>query len=414
MHALLIGPVHSGLLYIGAAQEMGIKLSVITTDEGWYKLSDDLRAKVTEVITVESYDVDLLIHEAQTLHSQRPVGGVVAGSEYVVGQTAHIAKALGVAGFDPDKVDAVRNKATMRRTLQEAGVRTVKYAKASSAIDIEESAKRVGFPAVVKPLNLAGSVGVALVRNETELLAAYEDIVTMNIAEATKGQSKEQAVEVLMEEFLVGTEYCVDGWVEQDGTITVAEFVKVGLGPQPHFQEISYLSYRREDLACADELETYLKDVVRALGFTVGPFHSEVMQTNTGPVLIEIASRLPGDHLPELTETATGISFASCSLATHINYPVPRPKQPQARVAGSQFIIDHDAAGEVYTALAGWDDIVTRSEVDSAEYCVLPGTRIPPQHDFSSRIAEILFHADSVEAAEAFQKEIVEHVRIIQ
>lgn len=410
MHALIIGPVHSGLLYVDAAHELGASVSIITTNKDDYTIDEKMLAKVDELILVTDFSLGTLVDAADKLHQETPITAVAAGVEFLVTQTAHIAKALDVPGLDPELVDAVRNKAIMREKLQEAGVRTVRFAKANTAIDLDRVSAQVGFPAVVKPLDMAGSIGVVRVDNEIELLAAYEDIVN-----DTKGWGDHiPGTEALLEELLVGTEYCVDGYVTQDGVIHTFEFVKVELGEQPHFQEIGYTSYRYEDLEYASELSTYIESVVKAVGITVGPFHSEVMLAADGPVLIEIASRLPGDHLPLLTERATGISFAKCALAALLGGEVPEPLPPTVRVAASQFVISPDNAGRRYEEIAGWDEIVNDPRVDSAVYEVIPGSIIPAYQDVRSRIAEIQFHGDNAEEVETFRQTIVETMRVVR
>lgn len=410
MHALIIGPIHSGLLYVDAAHELGATVSIITTNKDDYFIDGKMMAKVDEIILVTDFELGTLVDAANKLHQDTPITAVAAGVEFLVTQTAHIAKALGVPGIDPELVDAVRNKAVMREKLQEAGVRTVRFARANTATDLEHAAANVGFPAVVKPLDMAGSIGVVRVDNEVELLAAYEDIVNDNQGWGDHAPG----TDALLEELLIGTEYCVDGYVTQDGAIHTFEFVKVELGAQPHFQEIGYTSYRYDDLECAPELADYIASVVKAVGITVGPFHSEVMLTKDGPVLIEIASRLPGDHLPILTERATGISFAKCALAALLGVEVPTPNEPVARVAASQFIISPEDAGRRYVEIAGWDQIVNDPRVDSAVYEVVPGSVIPPHQDMRSRIAEIQFHGDNAEEVETFRQSIVETMRVVR
>lgn len=410
MHALIVGPVHSGLLYVDAARKLGASVSILTTDKGEYAVNDEVKKRADNVVVVPDFALDTLLAAAHELHQKHPVTAVAAGMEFFVVQTAHIAQALGVPGLDPTRVEQVRNKAKTRERLQEAGIKTVRYAKAGTATDLEHAAAGVGFPAVIKPLSMAGSIGVVRVDNEIELLAAYDDIVrdTTGWGDHTPGS------DVLLEELLVGTEYCVDGYVTQDGEVTVFEFVKVELGPQPHFQEIGYTAYRKEDLDCAPALAEYIASVVRAVCITVGPFHSEVMLTKDGPVLIEIASRLPGDHLPQLTERATGISFAECALAALLGAPIPKPKAPLARVAASQFIISPGLAGERYAEIEHWDDTVRDPRVDSAAYAIAPGGMIPVEQDVRSRIAEIQFHGNNAEEVEAFRQMITETMHVVK
>lgn len=410
MHALIIAPVHSGLLYIDSARRLGAKISIITNDSGDFKISENDKKRVDNVIIVPDLLPTTIIDAAKKMHADSPVTAVAAGVEFVVPQTAVVAEALALPGMKLEDAEAVRDKSKMRERLKDAGIPTVRYAKAGIATDLEHVADIVGFPAVIKPLAMAGSIGVIRVDNKIELLAAYEDICNDQVGWG----SQIPGTDALLEQLLVGTEYCVDGYVTQDGNVHVFEFVKVELGPQPHFQEIGYTSYRASDLPCAKELAEYITSVVKAMKITAGPFHSEVMLTTDGPVLIEIANRLPGDNLPLLTERATGISFSDCALASLLDAPIPQPTQPTARVAASQFIIEPSLAGEMYTAIDGWDEIVNDEKIDSTTIDIPANTVISVQQDIRSRIAEIQFHADSIEEAEAFRNKINETIRLVR
>jgi biotin carboxylase len=408
MHVLVIAPLHAGFLYVDAAIELEAMISVITTDNDEYVIPEDYRSRVN-LIRIDSFDEAAIFAAAQELHTRQPVDGVIAGVEFFVPETARVAELLGLPGLQPQKAAQVRNKALMREVLAENNLRTPRFAKVFMATDLENAAKTVGFPAVVKPVSMAGSFGVVRVDDATNLLAAYEDIA--NDTDGILGYKGSK--EVLVEELLVGTEYCVDGYVTQDGAVTVFEFVKVELGPQPYFQEIGYTVYRPEDLDCAPALSEYITSVVKAMGITVGPFHSEVMQTADGPVLIEIAARLPGDRLPIMSEQATGISFAACALAATLNVPIPEPKKPLGRTSASQFILDTSRIGETFSGVTNWGEISNHPQVTYAEYDVQPGQTIPPFMDYRSRVAQICYIAESPEKAEAFRAHIQETVKVL-
>lgn len=408
MHVLIVAPFHSGLAYISAAKERGLRVSVVTSEHEELVIPEAFKQQIDRLEIAEDRETPSYVRLAQKIHADDPVDGVVAGAEFFVSATAHVAHALGVPGLDPERVEVVRNKALMRQCLAEANIRAPRFARATNAVDLEQVVQTVGFPVVIKPLQLAASIGVVRADNPVELLAAYDDILHETVGMCGFVPDSE----VLIEELLIGTEYCVDGYVTRDGTITVCELVKVELGPQPHFQEIGYTSYRTEDLPVAQALIDYIETVVRAVGITVGPFHSEVMLTADGPVLIEIANRLPGDHLPQLTEVATGINFADCALAAAVGMPIPEPKTPAACVGASQYITASELAGRAYKVLDGWETLKAMPEIDSAVIEVGAGTILPMEEDARARIAEIRYHADSVVDAEAFRTKILETVHV--
>ena len=58
--------------------------------------------------------------------------------------------------------------------MKEAGLPTPKHYKISTPEDVRAAGAHVGFPAVIKPISGAASIGVIRVNNDTELDAAYK------------------------------------------------------------------------------------------------------------------------------------------------------------------------------------------------------------------------------------------------
>ena len=99
--------------------------------------------------------------------------------------------------------------------------------------------------------------------------------------------------DAVIEQYVAGPEYSADGYV-RDGEIVVAAVTRKLLGPEPRFLEIGHLTPAPLDEASLKEITEYTSAVVEAVDVTVGPFHCELRLSGDGPVLMEIAGRLPG------------------------------------------------------------------------------------------------------------------------
>lgn len=74
------------------------------------------------------------------------------------------------------------------------------------------------------------------------------------------------------------------------------------------------------------ELTSFARQVVEAFEVSVGPFRIEARIAADGqPVLIELAVRLPGDHIPELVNAGPGadLYLATIAAACGEQYRVP-------------------------------------------------------------------------------------------
>jgi biotin carboxylase len=61
-----------------------------------------------------------------------------------------------------------------RELMQLAGLPTPRHYRIERPADVSAAAAHVGFPAVIKPVNGAASIGVIRVNSEEELRTAYE------------------------------------------------------------------------------------------------------------------------------------------------------------------------------------------------------------------------------------------------
>lgn len=61
--------------------------------------------------------------------------------------------------------------------MEAAGLPTPKHFKITSPEEVSKAGAHVGFPAVIKPISGAASIGVIRVNNEVELEAAYKRLV---------------------------------------------------------------------------------------------------------------------------------------------------------------------------------------------------------------------------------------------
>ena len=93
-----------------------------------------------------------------------PIHGIIAVGDHPTILAARVAQELGLPGNPPDAVRASRNKLASRGAFQSAGLLTPTFFEVSMAADPSALAARLTYPAVLKPLALAGSRGVMRVR----------------------------------------------------------------------------------------------------------------------------------------------------------------------------------------------------------------------------------------------------------
>jgi ATP-grasp N-terminal domain/D-ala D-ala ligase C-terminus len=112
---------------------------------------------------------------------------------------ARMAAALGLVSNPVSACEIARNKRRTRQVMAERGLPTPKYFSIMKADDVLPACKAVGFPAILKPVFGAASLGVTRVENEEETLQAYKDVIaSLKVEEDTIWA---QGTEVVLEEY---------------------------------------------------------------------------------------------------------------------------------------------------------------------------------------------------------------------
>lgn len=202
---------------------------------------------------------------------------------------------------------------------------------------------------------------------------------------------KSMTGEVLIEEYLAGRELSVEGYVS-NGKINFVSVTDKFLGPEPNFVEIGHIVAANTITDVKKNLLNYASSVISALNISLGPFHCEIRLTEEGPVLIEIAARLPGDNISELIELVTGVSLAKKMVKGYLGTPIQDHIQSSPiQYAGVRFIYADTLAGSFFSHLEGVEMLSKMPGFQRFKALMQSGTHIPPVTDYRARIAEVIF-----------------------
>jgi len=386
---ILVEPLSSGVALVEAARQMGQEAVVFTADQGERLLPAAGRTWASSVIVVDTYDADAVFQAAQSLSQQATLEAMVPGFEYCVDVVAKAAPQLGLPHLSASAATAARNKLACRQRLKASGLEVPRYALMHSQSDVEQAAAEVGFPAVIKPVDGAGSI---LVR-KVESLDGLRSMVD-NLPISVLDVSHFVGAPFLLEEFLDGREFSIEGYVDH-GQPHVAAVTEKHLGTGPFFVEMGHVveAALREDERRA--LVTYIEQVVVAVGLGLGVFHAEARMTERGPVLIEINCRLGGGRIPRLVELTQGLSLAATMIRSYCGWENPariESRFDRRGVAGVRFL----SLGSVgrFGGAIGVDEVRAMTGCEEVELYFQAGDKVPPLTDFRGRVGHVLFTAD--------------------
>jgi biotin carboxylase len=193
----------------------------------------------------------------------------------------------------------------------------------SSQETMDQIEKKVGFPTIIKPAGLAASLLVSLCYHREELEADLRNIVRKinRIYKIKQGRGEPQ---ILVEEFMEGTMYSIDVYVNPRGVIYYAPLVHVRTGRSVGYEDffgymrITPVQLKPHKIEAARKVA---EKAVIALNLRSTTCHIELMKTEDGWKVIEVGPRI-GGFRHEMYELSYGMNHSLNDILIRI------PKKP--------------------------------------------------------------------------------------
>lgn len=204
-------------------------------------------------------------------------------------------------------------KSHMRDRLRQHQVPIPEYYIVHDKQEYENAVAKLQGVCIVKPADNAGSRGVVLLENETE------DKVRQ-VYEFSRKYSRNGIV--LVEEYMSGPEVSVES-MTVEGKTTILTITDKQITPPPYFVEIGHSEPSQLSVEIQERMKEITRQAVAAIGLMNGPSHTELKLTQTGPKIVEIATRLGGDFITsKLVPLSTGIDLVGNSILLATGEPV--------------------------------------------------------------------------------------------
>lgn len=376
----------TGREFARSANDMGAEPVLITRDPAryGYVAADGLRY----VIADTSNGADLLA-AARSLAASSVVAGVTSSSDYFVLAAGLLARAWRLPGPFPDAVRNCQHKGRQRQLLAAAGVPGPRYAIAETESDALASARCIGFPVVLKPVQGSGSFGVRLCETEPEVLGHARSV----LARVVNERNMKIARGVVVEEYIDAEEFSVE--IFHGNVITI---IRKHLGRLPYFVEIGHDI--PSGLSPAEEaaLGRYAMGAVKALGLEWGASHVEVRIRDGHVAIIEVNARLAGGMIPELIRRTRGTDLVRLQVAVALGL------DPRVAVAGNA------CAGSIRFLVSERGGILRGAECAVAMASSMPsvadvaiyrpaGEQVASAIDFRGRLGHVITVSDDTDKA---------------
>lgn len=319
-----------------AAVALGIELMFATDrcdhlDDPWQD----------NAIPVRFYEREAAVATIVDVAAKRPISGVIAVGDRPTLLAASAAEALGLTWHSVEGASASTDKRRSRTALARAGLASPRFSLLSlpdvarGPQSVEQQAAPIDFPCVLKPVGLSGSRGVIRANSEREYREAFQRIRELLSRPQIRSSRDGLEDQILVEEYIVGREYAVEGVMTHGALTTFTVFDKPDPLVGPYFEETIYLTPTHLSSARYSSVIGEVERAARALGLFHGPLHAECRVTLEGAVyVLEVAGRPIGGLCSRVLRFQPGQASLEEVLLRHaIGEPVERFTRETAAAA---------------------------------------------------------------------------------
>jgi biotin carboxylase len=316
----------------------------------------------------------------EAVAARGPFDGIAAVGDRPAYVAALAAERLGLAFSPPPAVLSAKDKFLAREKFRAAGLLTPEYQL------LTQPQATVRYPCVLKPLGLSGSRGVIRADNDAEFAAAFLRI--RNIAAEPS---------VLVEDFIPGHEFALEGMVIKGRLQVLALFDKPDPLDGPFFEETIYVTVPPQPAITATA-----QRAVAALGLTDGPIHAEMRVNDAGVWMLEVAARPIGGLCSRVLRFSGGQSLEELILHHAVGQDVTEARLAEG--AGAVMMIPIPRAG-IYVGVSGLEAARAIPGIEDIAISAKQGQAMIPLPEGASYLGFIFARADSPERAVAALRE---------
>jgi biotin carboxylase len=264
-----------------------------------------------EVVLVDGHSADRYEHLADEfwpldardatadLDAIREIGRTCDGVTTLADGSQHtaaaIAEDLGLPGVGRAAASVARSKLRQRALFEGTQVRVPRWRHAGSADDLHAFFADGARPAVLKPIDSAGSSGVLRVDGADDALRQWPVVRSLSPSHT-----------VIVEDYIEGREVCVDAVVNRGEPVFVSVCEAEYTGPEGFIAVSALYAADQPDLAAATREIGLIASV---LGLRDATVHAEFKIDGDRWSLLETALRPGGALVPELTRRVRGVDL---------------------------------------------------------------------------------------------------------
>ena len=370
-----------------------------------------------QAVPVRFHDEAAAIDSVMSACRETPPDAVLAVGDRPTVLAAHLNARFGLPGHPPAAAAASRNKRAARLAFRAAGLPAPAFRELALEDDAERVATALSYPAVIKPLALSGSRGVMRVDDPQQFVEGFERLRALLHAPDIRSERDPLHERVLVETFVPGREYAVEGVLSNGVFQLLAIFDKPDPLDGPFFEETIYVTPSTKPAAVQERIVATIAAAARALGLWHGPIHAECRVNESGVYVLEVAARPIGGLCSKALRFSRGehdhrrvTSLEEVLLRHALGEDVSAYRRE--RQASGVMMVPIPRRG-VYRGVDGLDEARCIPGVDEVRITAKRDALVVPLPEGRSYLGFIFAHAADAAGAEAALREAYARLRFV-
>lgn len=398
---LLLGASSDQLFAIRTAKSMGLR--VLTVDMNpkspGFDISDDYAVISTRDIPSLKAFIDEYLRKGNKI-----VGVMVMGSD-IPQVVAALGEYLDTPTISTESARLATEKYEMKCRLKACGIPIPWFSLVNSADSLKEIAKSRGYPLVIKPVDRSGSRGVFRLTEGCDLNHLFE------LSKSVSFSGK-----VMVEDYIPGLQISTESIMYRGRAHTPGfadrNYEKLELY-KPHIIENGGWVPSIVTRAQREAVENLIERAASALGIHNGVVKGDVVLTDSGPMIIELAARLSGGDFSEsLIPLGCGVNIVEAAINLAIGKEIDLDK---LKPRWNKCVINRyffPAPGR-FVSIDGYKYVRNKPWVKKLEFFYKPGDIVESIKSHADRFGVFIVIGDTREEAVARSEWVYKNINIL-
>lgn len=288
---LITNGSHAEIPIIEEAKKSGFYVITIGTNK------DGLGHKIADEYIYGDFSDKESVYK---IAKENDVDAIISGcNDFAYISTAYACEKLGLKGHDSYEIARlIHHKDSFRDLTYKLNIRTPKHYKCFNKNELQIIIEEIGFPLLIKPIDLTGGKGVKVCHTKNEALNAFDDAI-----------QKTRENHIIIEEYIVGSNHGASFILKQQKV-----FYKV-FDNEQYYKNKYMVSGASMPGTINDvqkkQLESDVEKIAEYLNLVDGLFHFQfIIENKTGhPIIIDPCRRSPGDLYVLLAKFSSGVNY---------------------------------------------------------------------------------------------------------